>query len=100
MNQDKLTTELQSLERKILLLVKEHKSLKEENQFLKNENRQVKGVLHEKEEQINSFKNQIKITKIVDNIAVDKDQESAAELKLKINEYIKEIDKCIAHLSE
>lgn len=100
MNQDKLTTELQSLERKILLLVKEHKSLKEENQFLKNENRQVKGVLHEKEEQINSFKNQIKITKIVNSIAVDKDQESAAELKLKINEYIKEIDKCIAHLSE
>ncbi|MDQ3394389.1 MAG: hypothetical protein M3512_09805 [Bacteroidota bacterium] len=100
MNQDKLSTELQSLERKIHLLVKEHKSLKEENQFLKNENRQIKSVLHEKEEQINSFKNQIKITKIVDSIAVDKDQEGSAELKLKINEYIKEIDKCIAHLSE
>lgn len=100
MTQDKLSTELQSLERKILLLVKEHKSLKEESQFLKNENRQLKSVLHEKEEQINSFKNQIKITKIVNSIAVDKDQESAAELKLKINDYIKEIDKCIAHLSE
>jgi regulator of replication initiation timing len=100
MNQDKLSSELQALERKIHLLVKEHKSLKEENSFLKRENQEIKVVLHEKEDQINSFQNQIKISKIVSSIAVDNDQEGAAELKYKINEYIKEIDKCIAHLSE
>lgn len=99
MNQDKLSIELQALERKIHLLLKDHKSLKEENQFLKNENLQIKSVLHEKEEQINSFQNQIKITKIVNSIAVDTENENTTELKLKINEYIKEIDKCIAHLS-
>lgn len=100
MNQDKLSSELQALERKIHLLVKEHKSIKEENNFLKRENLEIKQVLHEKEDQINSFQNQIKISKIVDSIAVENDQEGAAELKIKINEYIKEIDKCIAHLSE
>ena len=100
MNQDKLSSELQALERRIHLLLKEHKSIKEENAFLKRENQEIKQVLHEKEDQINSFQNQIKISKIVDSIAVENDQESAAELKIKINEYIKEIDKCIAHLSE
>jgi predicted RNase H-like nuclease (RuvC/YqgF family) len=100
MNQDKLSLELQSLERRIHLLLKEHKSMKEENSFLKRENQEVKQILHEKEDQINSFQNQIKISKIVDSIAVENDQESTAELKLKINEYIKEIDRCIAHLSE
>jgi regulator of replication initiation timing len=100
MTQDKLSTELQALERKIHLLLKEHKSIKEENNFLKRENQEIKQFLHEKEDQINSFQNQIKISKIVDSIAVENDHEGAAELKIKINEYIKEIDKCIAHLSE
>ena len=41
--------------------------------------------------------NKFKISKIVDNIGADKSE--TAELKNKLDEYIKEIDKFIAHLS-
>ena len=44
------------------------------------------------------FKNQDKIAKIVSSISAG--DKSTTELKLKINEYIKEIEKCIAYLSE
>ncbi len=43
------------------------------------------------------FKNQIKISKIVDNI--NPEDGSVSELKKKVDEYIQEIDKCIAYLS-
>ncbi|MFT6053850.1 MAG: hypothetical protein ACJASP_000734, partial [Roseivirga sp.] len=45
-----------------------------------------------------NFKNQDKITKIVNNTTVER--EESTELKHQLNEYIREIDKCIAHLSE
>jgi hypothetical protein len=48
--------------------------------------------------QVANFQNQDKITKIVTNTTVEK--EESTELKHKLNEYIREIDKCIAHLSE
>ncbi len=100
MNKEKLTLELQTLERKLMLLLNEHGSLKGELEHVKGENVELRRALQNREEKINSFQNQIKITKIVDSIAVGKDQEDANQLRLTINEYIKEIDKCIAHLSD
>jgi hypothetical protein len=43
------------------------------------------------------FHNQAKITKIVDSL--NPEDGSVSELKKKVDEYIREIDKCIAHLS-
>ena len=45
------------------------------------------------------FQNQIKISKIVQNVATGDDAD-ATGLKQQIDEYIKEIDRCIAQLSE
>jgi hypothetical protein len=97
MDQELLKTNLNGLERKILVLLNEHKSLKEEVRTLKLENHDLKSSLKGRDDQLLSFKNQIKITKIVDNI--NPDDGSATELKKKVDEYIREIDKCIAHLS-
>ena len=97
MSQDKLITEVQTLERKLAMLVSEHQSLKKEHAKVLQENKQLKDQLHDRDEQVSSFRNQIKINKIADNI--DSNEESTEELKLKIDEYIKEIDKCIVHLS-
>ena len=69
----------------------EVKELREENVFLKS-------LVKNKEEEIKNFQNQFKISKIVTTLADDTHRK--VELKLKINEYIREIDKCVAYLKE
>jgi predicted nucleic acid-binding Zn-ribbon protein len=96
MDQELLKNNLNGLERKILVLLNEHKSLKEELRSLKLENHELKASLKARDEQMVNFKNQIKITKIVDNL--NPEDGSVSELKRKVDEYIREIDKCIAHL--
>jgi chromosome segregation ATPase len=97
MNQELLKTNLNGLERKILVLVNEHKKLKDEIRTLKTENQELRGGIHSRDEQLANFKNQIKISKIVDNI--NPGDGSVSELKKKVDDYILEIDKCIAFLS-
>ena len=97
MNQELLKTNLNGLERKILVLVSEHKNLKDELKGLKRENHELKEAVRARDEQITGFHNQLKITKIVDSI--NPEDGSASELKKKVDDYIREIDKCIAHLS-
>ncbi len=97
MEQDILKTNLNGLERKLLVLINEHKSLKEEIKTLKTENQELKAGVKSRDEQLFNFKNQIKISKIVDNISPE--DGSASELKKKVDDYIREIDKCIAYLS-
>ena len=96
MYQELLKNNLNGLERKIMVLVTEHRNLKEEVKGIKNENQQLKAALKARDEQIASFHNQLKITKIVDNI--NPEDGSVLELKKKVDDYIREIDKCIAHL--
>ncbi len=98
MQKNQLNAELQTLERKLILLLNDHKSLKGENELLKTQNSEMKQFLQTKEEQIDNFKNKDKITKLVDGVVVSGGD--TTELKQVINEYIKEIDQCIAHLSE
>ena len=98
MRKEQLKANLLSLERKINLLVGEHKSLKTEVTQLKSENDELRSLLKSKEEQISSFQNKIKISKIVNEI--DTGEGDTSELKKKIDDYIREIDKCIAHLSK
>ena len=97
MDQELLKNNLNGLERKLLVLVNEHKNLKEELKALKLENQELKSAVKVRDEQITSFHNQLKITKIVDNLHPE--DGSVSELKKKVDEYIREIDKCIAHLS-
>ncbi|MFM7486117.1 MAG: hypothetical protein ACKO13_04250 [Cytophagales bacterium] len=97
MDQEALKTNLNSLERKIFVLLNDHRTTKNEVKRLKLENAELRADLHRRDDQLSNFKNQIKITKIVDHI--NPEDGSASELKRKVDEYIREIDKCIAHLS-
>jgi regulator of replication initiation timing len=97
MDQEALKSSLSGLERKLLVLLNEHKSLKDELRGLKLENHELKADVKKRDEQLSHFKNQIKITKIVDHI--NPEDGSISELKRKVDEYIREIDKCIAHVS-
>ncbi len=98
MSEEKLTTELQFLERKINLLLNEHNSLKSSIIDLKGQNNSLQEQLKTKEQQLSSFQNQIKISKIAGSVGADRGD--ASNLKKKIDEYVNEIDRCIAHLSK
>lgn len=97
MDQEVLKTNLSGLERKLLVLISEHKNLKDELKTLRTENLELKTAIKIRDEQITGFHNQLKITKIVDNLHPE--DGSVSDLKKKVDEYIREIDKCIAHLS-
>ncbi|MFM9075799.1 MAG: hypothetical protein ACKORJ_09605 [Bacteroidota bacterium] len=98
MNQDVLKSNLNGLERKILMLINEHKNLRDEVKNLKLENQALRQSVQSRDQQLDSFKNQIKITRIADRIHPE--YGDVAELKKKVDDYIREIDKCIAHLSQ
>ena len=98
MDQDVLKSNLNGLERKILMLINDHKNLREEVKNLKLENQALRQSVQSRDQQLDSFKNQIKITRIADRIHPE--DGDVAELKKKVDDYIREIDKCIAHLSQ
>ena len=98
MNREKLNLSLSNLERKVKFLLNNHKDLKQELTIAKSENQELKEIIRKKDDQIIDFQNKYKISKIVRNIRDGEDDTS--ELKNQINEYIREIDKCIMHLSQ
>lgn len=97
MKQDQITSEILTLERKLSLLVGEHQKLKKAYEQSQAENMELRKLVKDKDDQLGDFRNELKINKIAGNINVA--GESTEELKLKIDDYIKEIDKCILHLS-
>ncbi|MGF1636086.1 MAG: hypothetical protein ACFCUU_03365 [Cyclobacteriaceae bacterium] len=97
MKRDRLNTELQALERRIRMLLSELNSLNNDLSSLKNENLELRSVINAKDAQIADFQNKNNISTIVDGISTGDVQVS--EVKEKLNDYIKEIDKCIKYLN-
>jgi len=98
MPKEKQLQQFQQIEDKLRKLLSRHADVQ---QRLTNAQDQIKALeakLEEKDQQIKNFQNQENIVKIVDTIAGN--PANSTELKLKINEYIREIDKCIAYLRD
>lgn len=98
MKRDRLNSELQVLERKIRLLIAQYNQEKKRSEDFEMKYLEIKALLESKEHQIQDFQNKNNISTIVDSIAVGNNE--AAEVKNKIDDYIKEIDKCINQLSK
>lgn len=90
--------QIQSIEGKVHQLVQKYQAGQEQLQAAHREIERLQQVIQERDAEIKNFQNQDNISKIVQTIAVD--TTSSTELKLKINEYLREIDKCIAYLRE
>jgi uncharacterized protein YjcR len=75
------------IEKQILLI--------EKNETLYNEIDKIKLELTEKNQQILDLNNRVKLLKIAGSVG----GESTKEVKLKINEMVREIDKCIAQIN-
>ena len=76
----------------------QHAKEQKGNLDLKKKNEELQKLLNSKEQQIQDFQNKIKISTIVDSISVGESE--ATEVKIKIDDYIKEIDHCINQLSK
>ncbi|MBV6645446.1 MAG: hypothetical protein KI790_08345 [Cyclobacteriaceae bacterium] len=98
MSNERLHQEIRSLERKIKLLISEHEKLRELAALYQTENQELKTKVSRKDEELSGFQNKIKISKIVENMVVE--GQDTTDLKDVIDDYIKEIDKCITHLGE
>lgn len=90
--------ELQRLEKLAQQVGRKLTQLEQDNLSLMEEIQSTKRKLEEREQALEDFKNQIKIAKLVNSIPVE--EMESAELREKINHYIKEIDNIIAYLSE
>lgn len=93
-----ISEELQKLEKLAQQASKKLLQTVEENEQLKNRLSETTTSLAQKEQEIEHFKNKIKISNIVDNRPVNPgDSNEMSEL---INNYIQEIDHLITYLSE
>ncbi|MEP5613785.1 MAG: hypothetical protein ABJP45_16145 [Cyclobacteriaceae bacterium] len=98
MPNEQLYREIQNLERKIQLVLSDNQKLREDLSQTQSENQILKTKVESQMTNISSFQNQMKANKLVNNMVVD--GSDSGELKVKLDGYIKEIDKCIAHLAE
>ena len=76
-------------------LIEKQILLKEKNKKLSNEIDKIKLELTEKNQQVSELNDKIKLLKIAGSVG----GESTKEVKLKINEMVREIDKCIAQIN-
>lgn len=85
------------LERKVRLLLNQHQQLQKAHENLKRENADLQNSLVEKDRLIGEFQNRIKISTIVDHLIVG--EKETREVKKQIDEFIREIDRCIDQLT-
>ena len=88
---------ISKIEKKLLNLLSSYENLKNKNLKLEDENKKLISKIEDNSLIINSLNDKIKIMSISKYVDVSKND--IKQTKLKINEYIKEIDKCIAQLN-
>jgi len=87
-----------NIEVKLGKLIAKYKQIREEKLILQQENESFVSVLKSKENEISELQEKIKLMNI--SKSVDTSKQEVKETRLKINEYVREIDKCIALLNK
>ena len=82
---------------KLQLLLKQYNRLQKENERLKEELAEARQVEMHSRDQLESFRQQVSILKVTSGEMNDRDKK---DFEKKINQYIREIDKCISFLSQ
>jgi uncharacterized coiled-coil DUF342 family protein len=85
-----------SVEFKVKRFIEQHNEIKNKLQRYKNEIQELKTINEQHQETINELKDKIKLLKIAKSAET---KEGAVDAKLKINEMVREIDKCIGLLN-
>ena len=93
-----LSKVIDSLEVKFFKLSKKIENLELLNESLSKELREIKQTAQHENEKVNSLKNELESLRITNSLLGS--EEYKKDTKLKINSLIREIDYCIAQLSE
>ncbi|HET9433763.1 MAG TPA: hypothetical protein VFO37_08405 [Chitinophagaceae bacterium] len=92
-----LEVQLKRIQDKLQQVLKDHSSLQKENLRLKEELDKNRNQSFANQQTIEELKQQVDVLKISSG---DWDESDKKEFEKRINSYIKEIDRCIALLSE
>ena len=87
-----------NIEVKLGKLIAKYHQVKQEKLILQQENEDFVASLKLKEIEISNLQEKVKLMNI--SRSVDVSKQDVKETKLKINEYVREIDKCIALLNK
>lgn len=94
---------IQSIEDKLQLLLKRLQQTQSDNALLREEVARQQGELRQQQETIHSLDEKLKLSKIATvtqgNGLTEEEDAFRKEVRGKINDYIKEIDRCIALLN-
>ena len=83
---------------KVGKLIEKGNQLKFEKKILQQDNDTLNAQLQEKKKEIVALQDKVKLMNISKSVDVSKQE--VKETRLKINEYVREIDKCIALLNK
>ena len=89
---------LNSIKEKVRLLMSNNSSLKEQNMQLETKVSELKNTLEQRNAEIENFNEKVKMLKMAKSLSGDSKKNT--EMKLKINELVREIDKCISLLNK
>lgn len=87
-----------NIEVKLGKFIAKYQQLSDKKLLLAKENNNLSDKLKRKEEEISALKDKIKLMNISKSVETSKEEIKAS--RLKINEYVREIDKCIALLNK
>ena len=90
---------VESIENKVNNIISLYNSLKKEKEEILEENRRLKSDISERDKNIKSLEEKINLLRISKSVGA-LDVEKNIESRRKINEYVREIDKCIALLNK
>lgn len=89
---------LNSIKEKVHTLMSNNSSLREQNIQLEAKVFELKNTLNQQKAEIENFNEKFKMLKMAKSLGGD--SEKNTEMKLKINELVREIDKCISLLNK
>ena len=89
---------LNSIKEKVHTLMSNNSSLREQNMQLEAKVSELKNTLEQQKAEIENFNEKVKMLKMAKSLGGD--SEKNTEMKLKINELVREIDKCISLLNK
>ena len=93
-----MKTIINKIELKVVKLIERCNKLSLDKYNLQKKNDTLNFKLQEKEKEFVTLQDKVKLIKI--SKSVDKTNEGLAETRKKINEYVREIDKCISLLNK
>ena len=90
---------VESIENKVNNIISLYNSLKKEKEEILEENAKLRSDISERDKSIKSLEEKINLLRISKSVGA-LDVEKNMERRRKINEYVREIDKCIALLNK